>query len=99
MCNDVPSNRLLGVRIEHCAGPTIYLGDDLVRNDDCDAKLVGKSLQGTHEFGKVHLTVGELAATVEVGAVERGCAVDDEERKAGLSHHLSGLVEQGQLVF
>lgn len=47
---------------------TIDGGDDLVGDNDGNAKLVGQAHQGTQEAGKVHLTVGELATTRVVRA-------------------------------
>lgn len=93
MSYDVPSNRLLRVRIEHRTGSTIDLGNNLVCDNDCNAEFIGEPLQGAHEFGQMHLSVGELATAVEISAIERGCAVDDEEGEAGLGHHLGGLVQ------
>ena len=98
MGDDIASDGFLGIGIEHGAGPAIDLGDDLVGDDDGDAELVREALQRAHEPGQVRLAVRELAAAGEIGAVEGGGAVDDEEGKAGLAHHLAGLVQQLQLV-
>ena len=98
MRNDIAPNRLLRVRIKHGAWPAVDLRHHLVGNDDGDAEFVGQPLQGTHEFGQVDLARGELAAAGEIGAVERGGAVDDEQGEARLAHHLAGLVEQLELV-
>lgn len=98
MCDDVATNRFLGIGVEHGRRATVDLGDDLVRDDDSDAKLIGKALQRAHEFGQVRLAVAELSAAEEVGSVQGGGGVDNEERKAGLAHHLGCLVEQLQLM-
>lgn len=96
--DDVPSNRLLRVRIEHGAGSAVDLSDDLVRDDDRDAELVREALEGAHELREVCLPGGELAAAGEVGAVEGGGGVDDEEGEAGFAHHVRGLVEELELM-
>ena len=98
MCDDVPANRFLRIRIEHRARPAIHLRHDLVRDHDGDAELVRQPLQRAHEFREMRLPVRQLAAAGEIGAVERGGAVDDEQGEARLAHHLAGLVEQLQLV-
>ena len=98
MRDDVAANRLLRIRIEHGAGSAVDLRDDLVRNDDGDAEFVREPLEGAHEFGEVRLAGGEFAAAGEVGAVEGGGGVDDQEGKAGLAHHVGGLVEELELV-
>ena len=98
MRNDVTANRLLRVRVEHGAGSAIDLRDDLVRNDDRDAEFVREPLERAHEFREVGLAGGEFAAAGEVGAVERGGRVDDQEGEAGLAHHVGGLVEELELV-
>ena len=88
MRDDVTSNWLLRIRVEHRAGPAVDLSDDLVRDDDSDAELVGETLESAHEFREVGLPGGEFAAAGEVGAVEGGCRVDDEEGEAGFAHHV-----------
>ena len=88
MRDDIAPNRLLRIRIEHRTGPAVDLSDDLVCDDDGDAKFIGQALQSAHEFRKVGLPGGEFAAAGEVGAVEGGCAVDDEEGEAGFAHHV-----------
>ena len=98
MRNDVAPDRLLRVRIEHGARPAVDLRDDLVGDDDGDAELVGETLEGAHELREVGLARGELAAAGEVGAVEGGGRVDDEEGEARLAHHVGGLVEELELV-
>ena len=98
MRNDVAPDRLLRIGIEHGAGPAVDLRDDLIRNNDRDAELVRETLEGAHKFGEVGLAGGELAAAGEVGAVEGGGGVDDEEGEARLAHHVGGLVEELELV-
>ncbi len=98
MRDDIPADRLLRIRIEHRARPAIDLSHDLIRDDDRDAELVGQPLQRAHELSEVGLARGELAAAGEVGAVEGGGAVDDEEGEAGFAHHVRGLVQQLELV-
>ena len=88
MRDDVPSNRLFRIRIEHRAGSAVDLSDDLVRDDDSDAEFVGQTLESAHEFREVGLAGGEFAAAGEIGAVEGGCGVDDEEGEAGFAHHV-----------
>ena len=46
----------------------------------------------------MRLPRGEFATAGEVGAVEGGGAVDDEEGEARFAHHVRGLVEELQLV-
>lgn len=41
---------------------------------------------------------GELAAAGEIGAVEGGGGIDDEEGEAGFAHHVGGLGEELELV-
>ena len=98
MRDDIPANRLLRIGIEHGAGTAIDLRNDLVRNDDRDAEFVREPLERAHELGEVRLAGGELAAAGEVGAVERGGRVDDQEGEARLAHHVGGLVQELELV-
>jgi hypothetical protein len=49
-------------------------------------------------LGKLLLALGELAAAGVVRAVQRGRAVDDEERVARLGHHRAGVHEELGLV-
>jgi len=49
MSNDVPTNGLLGVTTHE--GSAIDLGYHLVRDEDCDAKLISQSLQHPKKFG------------------------------------------------
>lgn len=92
MRNDVASDWLLGIGVEHGRRATINLGDDLVCDDNSDAELIGKALQSAHEFCKVSLPVAELSTTKEVGSVQSGGGVDDKKGKAGLAHHGGCLV-------
>ena len=98
MGDDVAADRLLRVRIVGHHRPAVDLRHDLVGDDDGDAKLVRQPLERAHELGEVVLARGELAAAGEVGAVEGGGGVDDEQGEAGLGHHLGGLVEELELV-
>ena len=98
MRDNVPSDRLLRIRIEHGARPAIDLRNDLIGNDDRDAELVREALQRAHEFREVRLAGRELAPAGEVSAVEGGGRVDDKKREAGLAHHVGGLVEELELV-
>jgi len=98
MRDDIPTNRLLRVGIEHGARPTIDLRNHLIGNDDRDAKLIRQTLQRAHELGQMRLARRELPATDEVGAIERRRGVDDQQGKARLAHHGRGLVQQLQLV-
>ena len=70
----------------------------MVRNDDGDAELVGETLESAHEFREVGLAGGEFAAALEVGAVEGGCRVDDEEGEAGFAHHVGSLIQELELM-
>ena len=98
MRDNIPTNRFLGIRIKHGARPAIDLRYDLICDDDSDAEFVSEALQGAHEFREVCLAGGEFAAAGEVGAVEGGGGVDDEEGEAGFAHHVGGLVEELELV-
>jgi len=98
VCDDVTANRLLGVWVVHARRAAVDLRDDLVRDDDGDAELVGEALQRAHELGQVGLARRQLAAANEVGAVERRGRVDDEQREARLRHHLRRLVQEAELV-
>ena len=53
MCNDITSDRLLGIWVEHRAGSSIDLCYHLVGNDHCNTKLVCQTLEGPHESGHV----------------------------------------------
>lgn len=96
--DDIATDGFLRVRVEHGTGSTVDLGDNLIGNNDGDAEFVRETLERTHELGEVRLAGGELAAACEIGTVERGGRVDNEEGKAGLAHHGGGLVEELELV-
>lgn len=53
--DDITTNGFLWIRIKHGTGPTIDLGNDLVRDHDCNAKFICKPLQGTHELSQMGL--------------------------------------------
>ena len=55
VCNDITSNGLLRIRIEHSTGSTINLGNNLVGNNNSNTELVCKALQGSHELGQMRL--------------------------------------------
>lgn len=93
MSNNISSNRLLRIRVEHSTRAAIDLSDDLICDDDRDSELIRQALQHAHELGEMRLPRGKLAAAREVGAVKRGCAIDDEEGEAGLAHHVGRLIE------
>lgn len=97
MSDDIPSNRLLGVGIEHC-GATINLRDDLIRDHDRNAELIRESLEGAHKLRKVGLSCRELAAAREIGSVQAGSGIDDQQREPSLCHHRSRLIQQLQLM-
>ncbi|EPY29658.1 DNA repair protein RAD51 [Strigomonas culicis] len=95
--HDVPANRLLRVRLIQRGG-AVHVRDDLVRDDDRDAVLLGEVVQGAEELAQVHLARRELVAPAVVRAVERGRAVHDDQREAVLGHHRGGLQQQLLLV-
>lgn len=92
MRNDVTADRLLCFTCEH--GATIYLGHDLVRDDDCHAELVGNSLQRAQELTEMHLTSRQLTSTAVIRSVQSRRRVNDHERKSILTHQGSCLQEK-----
>jgi hypothetical protein len=68
--NDISTDRLLRIRVEHRTWSTVNLRNNLIRDDDRNPKLISQALQGTHELGKVRLTGRQLTATVEVRPVQ-----------------------------
>ena len=72
MRNDVATNRLLGIWIEHSAGSAIDLSNDLVCNDHSDAELISQTLKHSHEASHVGLSRGQFPSAVVVCSVE-GC--------------------------
>ena len=98
MRDDVAPNRFLRVRVKHRARAAVDLGHDLIRDDDRNAELVRQALERAHEFGEVGLAGGEFASAGEIGAVEGGGRVDDEEGEAGFAHHGRRLVQELQLM-
>jgi hypothetical protein len=53
--DDVASNRLLRVGIEHGAGATVDLGDNLIGDDNRNTKLIREMLQCAQEFREMGL--------------------------------------------
>jgi len=96
--NDIATNGLLGIWVEHGRGSAVHLCDHLVCDDNRNAKLVCQALQCTHEFGEVSLPRRQLTTTHKVGSVQRRGAVNDKERESRLSHHLCCLIEQRELM-
>lgn len=41
MRDDVATDGLLGIGVEHSRRASVHLGDDLIGDDDSDAKFVG----------------------------------------------------------
>jgi hypothetical protein len=72
MGNDVASNGFLRVGIEHSTGATVDLGDNLVGDDNCDAKLIRKMLQRAQELCKMGLPRRKFTTAIEICTVERG---------------------------
>mmetsp|Transcript_23843 Transcript_23843/g.48703 ORF Transcript_23843/g.48703 Transcript_23843/m.48703 type:complete len:208 (-) Transcript_23843:28-651(-) len=93
--HDVAPDRLLRVRVE--AHP-VHLRHNLVGDDHRHPELVSDALESAQEEPQVLLAAGELASPCVVGAVQRGRAVDDNERVTRLRHHASRLREELHLV-
>ena len=69
MGNNVAADRLLRISGEHSA--TVDLRHNLIRDDDCDSKLVSNSLQDPQELGQVHLSCGQLASAAKIRPIQR----------------------------
>ena len=94
--HDVPSNGLLGVRVEHSS--PVHLGHHLVGHHYGNSELVRELQEGPEELGEVHLPGGELPAATVVRPVAGSGAVHHHHGVPGLRHHGSGLGQQGHLV-
>ena len=60
--DDVATNGLLRVGVEHGARATIDLSYNLVGNNDSNTEFVSQSLQVAHKLGEMCLSRGQLAS-------------------------------------
>jgi hypothetical protein len=68
--NDISTDRLLRIRVEHRTWSAVNLRNNLIRDDDGNPELISQALQSTHELGKVRLTGRQLTTAVEVRSVQ-----------------------------
>jgi len=98
MGNDVASDGLLGIRVEHRTWSTIDLSNDLVGNDHCDSELICQPLKGSHEFRQMRLSGRQLPSSNKIRSVQRCRTINNKKREPRLTHHRRGLVEKLELM-
>lgn len=76
----------------------VGVGDDLVGNEDGDAKLLGEAGELTQKLGHLHLPLGQFAASGIVGPEEGRGGIDDDEGVAVLAEDGGGDLEEFHLM-
>ena len=92
MGHNVAAHWLL--RIDSVGHSATRVSRHLVRDEDCNIKLLRNLLQAAHHPIKHLLAFGQLATPTVVDPERRHDTVDHEKREAVLNHATSGLLQE-----
>ena len=92
------TDRFLIVSREHSAARIVHAGHHLIGDYDGNTELVRQPLQVSQELAEVHLSTGQLPATTEIGSVQGGRTVHNQQRVTRFAHHRRRLDQQVHLM-